>query len=52
MGFRSPCRVSEFVVWPLGVDRSANSTLRLMIEVLHYLSGPKLWESWYIPYYG
>ena len=19
---------------------------------LHYLKGPKLWELWYIPYYG
>ena len=25
---------------------------RLMIEILHYLKDPKLWEFWYIPYYG
>ena len=24
----------------------------LMIEILHYLKDPKLWELWYIPYYG
>ena len=23
-----------------------------MIEILHYLKDPKLWELWYIPYYG
>ena len=23
-----------------------------MIEILHYLEDPKLWEFWYIPYYG
>ena len=23
-----------------------------MIEITHYLEGPKLWELWYIPYYG
>ena len=26
--------------------------LLLMIEILHYLKDPKLWELWYIPYYG
>ena len=24
----------------------------LMIEILHTLKDPKLWELWYIPYYG
>ena len=24
----------------------------LMIKILHYLKDPKLWELWYIPYYG
>ena len=24
----------------------------LMLQILHYLEGPKLWEVWYIPYYG
>ena len=23
-----------------------------MIKILHYLKDPKLWELWYIPYYG
>ena len=23
-----------------------------MILILHYLKDPKLWELWYIPYYG
>ena len=23
-----------------------------MIEILHYLKDPKLWELWYVPYYG
>ena len=23
-----------------------------MINILHYLKDPKLWESWYIPYCG
>ena len=22
------------------------------VEILHYLQDPKLWELWYIPYYG
>ena len=26
--------------------------IRLMIEFLHYLKDPKLWELWYIPYFG
>ena len=26
--------------------------LLLMIKILHYLKDPKLWEFWYIPYYG
>ena len=26
--------------------------LLLMIKILHYLKDPKLWELWYIPYYG
>ena len=23
-----------------------------MDKILHYLEDPKLWELWYIPYYG
>ena len=26
--------------------------IRLMVKILHYLKDPKLWELWYIPYYG
>ena len=26
--------------------------IRLMIYILHYLKDPKLWELWFIPYYG
>ena len=25
--------------------------LLLMVEILHYLKDPKLWELWYTPYY-
>ena len=28
------------------------SYMLLMIEILHYLKDPKLWELWYIPYCG
>ena len=28
------------------------SLIRLMDKILHYLKDPKLWELWYIPYYG
>ena len=28
----------------------AKLVILLMIEILHYLKGPKLWELWYIPY--
>ena len=31
--------------------RSLNFLLLLMIEILHCLKDPKLWELWYIPYY-
>ena len=24
----------------------------LMIQILHYLKDPKLWELWYVPHYG
>ena len=27
-------------------------SLLLMIEILHHLKDPKLWELWSIPYYG
>ena len=27
-------------------------TILLMIEILHYLKDPKLWELWDIPYDG
>ena len=27
-------------------------TLRLMEKILHDLKDPKVWELWYIPYYG
>ena len=32
--------------------RAEGSYLLLMIQVLHYLKDPKLWEFCYIPYYG
>ena len=28
------------------------AALLLMIRILHYPGDPKLWEQWYIPYYG
>ena len=33
------------VGWP-------NTTIRLMDKILHDPKDPKLWELWYIPYYG
>ena len=36
-----------------GRFRDCTETLvRLMDKILHYLKDPKLWELWYIPYYG
>ena len=29
-----------------------NILLLLMVKILHYLKDPKLWELWYVPYYG
>ena len=29
-----------------------NSIIRLMDKILHDPKDPKLWELWYIPYYG
>ena len=31
---------------------SSNAHILLMVEILHYLKDPKLWELWYVPYYG
>ena len=30
----------------------AEGIIRLMDKILHYFKYPKLWELWYIPYYG
>ena len=30
---------------------SETLNLLLMMQILHYLKDPKLWELWYIPYY-
>ena len=35
-----------------GVPKIERSKILLMIDILHYLKDPKLWELWYIPYYG
>ena len=32
--------------------RVASMILRLMDKILHDPKDPKLWELWYIPYYG
>ena len=29
-----------------------NRNLLLLDKILHYFKYPKLWELWYIPYYG
>ena len=34
------------------LGRWALTELLLMIELLHYLKDPKVWELWYIPYDG
>ena len=31
---------------------AVNNSLRLMDKILHDPKDPKLWELWYIPYYG
>ena len=31
---------------------SRSQVIRLMIDILHDPKDPKLWELWYIPYYG
>ena len=33
-------------------QKARDLLLLLMIKILHYLKDPKLWELWYIPYYG
>ena len=33
-------------------DKGMLLRTRLMIEILHYLKDPRLWELWYLPYYG
>ena len=33
-------------------DRVEGAIILLMDKILHYLKDPKLWELWYIPYYG
>ena len=32
--------------------QGSRASLLLMDKILHYLKDPKLWELWYIPYYG
>ena len=34
------------------IPRAGGPILRLMDKILHDLKDPKLWELWYIPYYG
>ena len=36
----------------LGPFGALGMMIRLMDKILHYLKDPKLWELWYIPYYG
>ena len=38
-------------IWGGGVA-VAGKIILLMVQILHYLKGPKLREFWYIPYYG
>ena len=35
-----------------GQQFSEKVDIRLMIQILHDLKDPKLWEFWNIPYYG
>ena len=39
-----------YVLWKPPLLRE--EVLLLMIEILHYLKDPTLWELWYIPYDG
>ena len=36
--------------WDLGFR--GPGMIRLMVQILHDPKDPKLWELWYIPYYG
>ena len=36
----------------MGSYKWGYTVIRLMDKILHYLKDPKLWELWYIPYYG
>ena len=36
----------------LGIMLPEERHIRLMDKILHYFKYPKLWELWYIPYYG
>ena len=37
-------------VLPVVVTPTVIFVILLMIEILHYLKDPKLWELWYVPY--
>ena len=37
---------------PIESSRSVSPTVDDMERILYYLKEPKLWELWYIPYYG
>ena len=39
-------------VFMLSTKLPLSGLLLLMIYILHFLKDPKLWELWYIPYYG
>ena len=40
------------VVWAWLLQPMSEIELLLMVKILHYFKYPKLWELWYIPYYG
>ena len=39
-------------LWDAVTNRSDFPFIRLMDKILHDPKDPKLWELWYIPYYG
>ena len=44
--------VSQVVVEVAAGHIHSNIMVRLMDKILHDPKDPKLWELWYIPYYG
>ena len=53
-GCRELIRLVFFVFYTLIIVRNSPKIVLvlLMLQILHYLKEPKLWDLWYFPYYG